>query len=456
MTAEDVHSELRTTSDMAGAIRYPRGGVFSNDADQTLASLFEFQVARAPEAVALAFRDQRLTYSELDREANRLARYLISRRVGPESLVALAIERSVEMIVAILAVLKSGGAYVPLDPTAPSERIAYMVKDSGARLLLTSRKLAESIGLDDVSDSVCLDDDDFASIWAALSPTSPTDQDRNAPLRSHNLAYVIYTSGSTGRPKGVAVTHRNVARLLAVTQEAFEFGPADIWTLFHSYAFDFSVWEIWGALLHGGCLIIVDDDVRRSPSDFLALLQRERVTVLNQTPSAFYALSQAHKGAGGAHLALRFIIFGGEGLELGRLGQWYSRHDQRAPVLVNMYGITETTVHVTRLPLDREIAAAAKASLIGRGIPEWIVHVLDRNLEPVTEGVIGELYVAGSGLARGYFNRPGLTSERLSPVRSALRRTHVPFGRPRTVASGRNVGILRSGQSAGKNSWIQD
>jgi len=386
--------------------------VRGDDRDVTIPELFELAAAANPQAIALIFRDRRISYGELDARASQLAHYLISRGVAPEGLVALAIERSIEMVVALLAVLKAGGAYVPLDPKAPSERIQFMMRDSGARLLLTTRDVAGKLELEGAGVVACLDDGDFVRELTAFRSTAPTDRERGAPLRSSHLAYVIYTSGSTGRPKGVAITHRNVARLLLATRNAFQFGPDDVWTLFHSYAFDFSVWEIWGALLHGGRLLVVDDDVRRSPPDFLELLRRERVTVLNQTPSAFYALMQADESAGGTDLALRFVIFGGEGLELGRLGRWYAYHGDRTPVLVNMYGITETTVHVTHLPLDQALASSAKASLIGDGIPEWTVYVLDANLEPVGEGEVGELYVAGSGLARGYLNRPGLTSER--------------------------------------------
>jgi nonribosomal peptide synthetase DhbF len=398
--------------DPASRIPIRKDSAPADDLDASIPELFEVEAAASPDAIALVFGDRRVSYGELDARANQLARYLISRGVAPEVLVALAIERSVDMVVALLAVLKAGGAYVPLDPKAPSERIQFMTRDSGARLLLTTREVAKTLALENAGAVVCLDDSDFVRDLTALSSAPPADRERGSPLRSSHLAYVIYTSGSTGRPKGVAITHRNVARLLLATRKSFQFGREDVWTLFHSYAFDFSVWEIWGALLHGGRLVVVDDDVRRSPPDFLELLRRERVTVLNQTPSAFYALMQAEESVGGTDLALRFVIFGGEGLELGRLGRWYAHHDDRRPVLVNMYGITETTVHVTHLPLDQAMAASARASLIGDGIPEWTVYVLDSHLEPVGEGEIGELYVAGSGLARGYLHRPGLTSER--------------------------------------------
>ncbi|MGH3190637.1 MAG: amino acid adenylation domain-containing protein, partial [Streptosporangiaceae bacterium] len=232
--------------------------------------------------------------------------------------------------------------------------------------------------------------------------------------RPASPAYVIYTSGSTGTPKGVVVTHQNVTCLFGAARQILDTGPADVWSLFHSYAFDFSVWEMWGPLLRGGCLVVVPYQVSRSPAEFIGLLAAERVTVLSQTPSAFYELMQAdreHPGAA-AGLALRYVVFGGEALELGRLAEWYQRHDEAHPALVNMYGITETTVHVSHVTLDRASAAAAAGSLVGRPLANVRVFVLDGGLQPVPAGVVGELYVGGAGLARGYLGRPGLTAER--------------------------------------------
>jgi nonribosomal peptide synthetase DhbF len=210
------------------------------------------------------------------------------------------------------------------------------------------------------------------------------------------------------------VTHRNVTRLFAATAPWFGFGPDDVWSLFHSYAFDFSVWELWGALLHGGRVVVVPRMVARSPVEFLSLLADQGVTVLSQTPSAFYPLIEAdaeHPELSG-RLRLRRVVFGGEALEPSRLEGWYGRHGDDAPVLVNMYGITETTVHVSYVALDRETARRARGSVIGRAIPDLRLYVLDGGLEPVPAGVPGEIYVAGAGLARGYLGRPGLTSER--------------------------------------------
>ncbi|TKS95589.1 non-ribosomal peptide synthetase, partial [Streptomyces galbus] len=214
-----------------------------------------------------------------------------------------------------------------------------------------------------------------------------------------------------GRPKGVVVAHRNVARLFDATRKWFGFGPDDVWTLFHSYAFDFSVWELFGALLHGGRLVVVPYEVSRTPGAFLDLLADHGVTVLNQTPSAFYQLAQADADAPGRELALRTVVFGGEALQPSRLADWYRRRPDDSPALVNMYGITETTVHVTYQPLTRERATAA-ASVIGVAIPDLRTYVLGPGLELAAPGVVGELYVAGPGVARGYLGRPGLTAER--------------------------------------------
>jgi nonribosomal peptide synthetase DhbF len=225
---------------------------------------------------------------------------------------------------------------------------------------------------------------------------------------------VIYTSGSTGTPKAVIVTHHNVTRLFEATGSWFQFGPTDVWTLFHSYAFDFSVWELWGALLYGGRLLLIPRMVTRSPADFLAMLVQQRVTVLNQTPSAFYQLMQAEHERPElcGRSSLRYIIFGGEKLEFTRLAEWYCRHVETPPLLVNMYGITETTVHVTYEALNCDQVRQASTSCIGSNIPDLRLYILDENLGLMPVGVTGELYVAGKGLARGYLNRPALTAER--------------------------------------------
>ncbi|MFB7676375.1 amino acid adenylation domain-containing protein [Kitasatospora purpeofusca] len=373
----------------------------------TLPELFEAAALADPEATAVSCDGETLSYAELAARADRLARLLAARGIGPGTIVALALPRSLDLVTGLLAVAKSGAAYLPLDPEYPADRLAYMLADAAPAALLTDSATAPRMPEHRVP-QLLVDGGE-----ADAHPAVPLAQhERTRPLTAEDTAYVIYTSGSTGRPKGVPVTHHNVVRLFSATDHWFGFGAQDVWTLFHSYAFDFSVWELWGALLRGGRLVVVPHLVSRDPAAFLDLLARERVTVLNQTPSAFYQLSAADRERPGTELALRYVVFGGEALELGRLDDWYERHADDAPTLVNMYGITETTVHVSYIALDRASAAAGSSSTIGVNIPDLRIYVLDQYLQPVPPGVTGEMYVAGAGLARGYLGRPALSSER--------------------------------------------
>ncbi len=371
----------------------------------SLAVKFEHEVERSPEAVALTFENEELSYRELNRRSNQLAHHLRGLGVGPEVRVGLLLERSAEMIVSILAVLKAGGAYVPLEASAPPERLNFMLQDAGCLVLLTDSKLSLQLPSSTIS-LIELDTD-----WERISTQS--EQNLNTVIDEQNAAYVIYTSGSTGRPKGVVVTHGNVLRLLTATEKWFSPDAHDVWTMFHSVAFDFSVWEIWGALLYGGRLVVIPYFVSRSPDAFYELLRTEKVTVLNQTPSAFRQLIQAEERTTSNDLALRLVIFGGEALEPASLRPWWERHGDTKPQLVNMYGITETTVHVTYRPLTR--ADAERNSVIGRRIPDLGIYILDERMEPAPIGVAGEIYVGGSGLARGYLNAAELTAERFIP-----------------------------------------
>jgi amino acid adenylation domain-containing protein len=364
---------------------------------------FEVQVVRNPEAVAVVAGSKRLTYSDLNRRANRLARRLHELGVGPEGRVGLCVERSAALIVGIVGILKAGGAYVPLDPTYPAERLAYMMADAGIEVLVTQPHVrmalptaaVQIVDLDaELAGDRAIDDENVRSGGSAA-----------------NLAYVMFTSGSTGRPKGVMVTHQCVGRLFTQTEKWFQFEEQDVWTLFHSYAFDFSVWELWGALLYGGRVVVVAQDVSREPAALAELIRTEGVTVLNQTPGAFRQLV----GEAAALPSLRLVIFGGEALILGVLQPWMARYGETGPQLVNMYGITETTVHVTYCPLTATMVKEEVGSVIGQRIPDLRIYVLDARMNIVPVGVQGELYVGGAGVARGYWRRPGLTAERFVP-----------------------------------------
>ncbi len=378
----------------------------AEDPGPCLHERFAAQAARTPLATAVVFEDRSLSYAQLHAGADRLARHLRARGVHAETRVALCAERSPELIVGILGILAAGGVYVPVDPVYPADRIAYLLEDSGCAAVLVQAPLRSRIP-PAAAQVLTLED--------ALADEAP-DEGAPAAVRPDNAAYVIYTSGSTGRPKGVVVTHANVARLFQATDPWFGFGAQDVWTLFHSYAFDFSVWEIWGALLHGGRLVVVPWETSRSPEQFHDLLVREGVTVLSQTPSAFRQLDAVEQARGvSPGLALRLVVFGGEALEPRTLRGWLERHGAERPRLVNMYGITETTVHVTYRPLGWEEVESAGASPIGTAIPDLGVRVLDGWGHPVPVGVPGELYVGGGGVARGYLGRAELTAERFVP-----------------------------------------
>jgi amino acid adenylation domain-containing protein len=374
--------------------------------DVCLHQLFEAQVERTPDAIALVFENKQLSYRELNQRANQLAHHLMNLGVKPETLIGICIERSLEMVIGLLGILKAGGAYLPLEPTYPSVRLAFMLEDAQVSVLLTQEKLIKKL-LDHIEHIICLDTD--WKIISLLSWENPV-----SGVSPKNLVYVIYTSGSTGKPKGVLVNHYNVVRLFKATKFWFHFSEQDVWTLFHSLAFDFSVWEIWGAFFYGGCLVIVPYWVSRSPQQFYELLYTEQVTILNQTPAAFQQLIRIEEPSKIFQaLNLRFIIFGGETLDFNTLKHWFEQHGDEYPQLINMYGITETTVHVTYHPI--KMAEIGKGSIIGYPIPDLQVYIFDNNLQPVPIGVAGEMYIGGAGLARGYLNRPELTNEKFIP-----------------------------------------
>jgi len=369
--------------------------------------LFEQHVTQTPDAIAVIFEDQSLRYDELNRRANKLAYHLIALGVSPNDRVAICLDRGLDMVVGILGILKAGGAYVPLDPVYPIERLTYMLEDSAPVALVTDVLLAERVSY---STEVVLIDQ-------LLSSTVESDVCRNPSaemigLSAHHLAYVIYTSGSTGQPKGVVVEHGNVTRLLSVTQPDFNFSRNDVWTLFHSFSFDFSVWELFGALCYGSKLVVVSPVCARSPEAFYALICREKVTVLNQTPSAFRQLIAAQSEE--PH-ALRCIVFGGEALEMRTLVPWINHPLNDNTKLINMYGITEITVHATYYEITRTDITAHRASLIGHPLADLSIYILDNYGQLAPIGAVGELYIAGDGVARGYLNLPALTAERFLP-----------------------------------------
>ncbi|MET9303698.1 amino acid adenylation domain-containing protein, partial [Micromonospora aurantiaca] len=362
-------------------------------ADTTLVALVEQRVAANPDAVAVVADGVSMTYGELDVRANRLARHLAGLGVDAGSFVGVVLERGADVVVSLLAAFKAGAAYVPVDPRSPAQRVGLVLRDAAVAAVVTSEAFAPLVPA--TVPSVVLDDPETAGLIAELPETS---LGRVVPADA--AAYVIYTSGSTGTPKGAVVTHRNVLALLGAAQGVFELTGSDVWSCFHSFAFDVSVWELWGALVHGARVVVVPFPVSRSPQDFARLIEHEGVTVLSQTPSAFYQLLTV---AAEPLPSVRMVVFAGEALEPPRVYGWLD-----GPRLINMYGITETTVHSTVY----ELTGAEAGSVVGRGLPGATMYVLDDRLQPVPPGVVGELYVAGAQVSQGYVGRPGLTSQR--------------------------------------------
>jgi amino acid adenylation domain-containing protein len=370
----------------------------------TVHELVSAAAAANPDEVAVVSGADCLTYRELDARAGALADRLRALGVGPESCVGVLLEPSPETIIATLAVMKAGGAYVPLDAAFPAERMELMLTEVGAGLVLAHAATAYSVP---------------AGHWRVLDlDASPGDLGPapERPLRlaqPGNACYVIFTSGTTGRPKGTTATHDNVTRFISAARQRLKIGRGDVWTLFHSLAFDFSVWEIWGTLTTGGRVVVVPGPMIRDTEAFYRLVCDAGVTVLNQTPSAFrqFEAVDARVRAG---LSLRVVVFSGEVLDQASVRRWASRHGYVGPRLINGYGITETTVLTTFRELDEERTGLALTQ-IGSPMPGMRVHVLDERGELCPAGVVGEIYVGGSGLTRGYTGRPDLTAARFVP-----------------------------------------
>jgi len=376
----------------------------------TIHKRIEEQAVLFPENTAVIFAGQQLTYRQFNEQANKLAWHLVNNysfKYG--DFAGILLDRSAFIPVSILAILKAGGTYIPLDPSHPAERVNYILKDCACKILLTETSCKEKFLADYEHGIIDLSEMDFSSGDTADLPqvNEPSD-----------TAYIIYTSGTTGHPKGCMVTHENVIRLLVNDKLPFSFGNKDVWIMAHSYCFDFSVWEMYGALFYGGALVIPEWEDVRDTSRWLKVIKHHRVTVLNQTPAAFYLLAKEETGQEviDLHQHLRYVCFGGERLELSYLQNWISIYPPGKPHLVNMYGITETTVHVTfHFITEEDVVRSNGRSIVGKPLPETTLYILDRQLQPVAPGVKGEIYVGATGVCKGYLGNETLTNERFIP-----------------------------------------
>ncbi|WP_103070892.1 non-ribosomal peptide synthetase [Aquimarina sediminis] len=386
-----TRQQLLELNDFTG-VKYP---------DQlTLVDMFESQVAKTPNKLALLMSDDTMTYKEVNQRANQVARMLRSNGVNREAIVGLLMGKTFETVIGMLGILKAGGAYLPIDVTYPQNRIQYTLESSGAEIVLSVREHESSI---EEKNLLFLYIDDAASI----KDTSNLDT-VNTP---NDLCYVLYTSGTTGNPKGVMIEHRNVVRLLFNESFQYTFGEDDVWTMFHSHCFDVSVWEMYGALLNGGKLIIIPPEIARDPLAYMQILHKNDVTVLNQTPTAFYNLATEVKREGITLPKLRYVVFAGEALLPSKLKDWFAVHPNTK--LINMYGITEVTVHMTYKEIGK-FEIEHSVSNIGRPLPTGSIYLLDDQMKLVSQGVIGEIYVGGEGVARGYLNNEALTNSRFT------------------------------------------
>ena len=371
--------------------------------NKTIVDLFEDQVSNTPNNTAVVFENQKISYAELNKKANSLARYLLNQGIKKHDIIALRIDKSIEMIVGILAIIKCGCCYLPINTQYPKDRVEFMLKDSNSKILLGKKSSLDEFDLK-------INKLDISFLNKAIYKEKC--ENLNLKISPNDLIYIIYTSGSTGTPKGAMITHKNVVRLMKNDKFLFDFSAKDVWTLFHSVAFDFSVWEMYGALLYGGKLVIVPDNVAKDPNLFLDLMEKEQVTVLNQTPTYFYNLQNIEANHQHKNLNIRYIVFGGEALKPNLLKQWHNIHPSTK--LINMYGITETTVHVTFKELT-ETDLHLSESNIGTPIPTLKILLLDNNLKLVPPNTPGEICVCGDGVFKGYLNREDLNKVKLIP-----------------------------------------
>ncbi|WP_265609665.1 non-ribosomal peptide synthetase [Alteromonas sp. ASW11-130] len=385
------------------------------------------QLARLqPQAAAVKMKDEVITYSELEVQSDKLAHYLIEQRIKPGCHVGLCLSRSSAMITAALAVMKVGAVYVPIDPMYPNDRISFICQDADLGLLVTDS--SEGIERVDIN-TLHLDS------WVEAAHSYTGQYKIEQALKADAPAYMIYTSGSTGKPKGTLIPHQNVQYLIGAVEQEFELSNQDVWSMFHSFSFDFSIWEMWGALLTGAQVCVISYDDSRDTKAFIDVINKEEITILSQTPSAFNQLTLVDESTP-VGASLRLVVFGGESLNTGSLLPWFDRHPESQCRLVNMFGITETTVHVTAKEITR-LEAINRSRSVGKAINGWNIYILDDEQNILPNGIVGEIYVSGKGVATGYYNREKLNEERFIAN---------PFGDGKLYRSGDKGRLLPNGE----------
>ncbi len=370
--------------------------------------MFEQQALATPNNTAIVFEGIELTYCELNAAANSAARFLIEKfSITSNDVIGILLQRSEKIIITILAVLKAGATYLPIDMNYPRERQKFMVKSSGCRHIICEK------------DEHNFDNAELIDINSIpkYNGSDKPDNENNFSIKTSitDRLYIIFTSGSTGEPKGCQITNSSLLSLMSTTAEMLKFTEKDVWIMAHSHCFDFSVWEMYGALLFGGKIIIPTLDDIRDTYSFLTLVKKHKVSVLNQTPGAFYRFIDAELSdkTTGSLKNLRYVIFGGDKLNFTYLSRWLDRYTLNDTALINMYGITETTVHVTyHFITADEVLNNQGFSIIGKPLPNVRVYVFDKHLKYTPPDYYGELYVSGSGVCMGYVNRNDLTAER--------------------------------------------